>query len=161
MLARKSTACSSHIRLKSMQKVRKICTSGQQKQGRCAGSQRISFGSEVKMEFRFNRKFLSSKQTITIFSDENNKPEPLPTAETKPGLDLWWSLKSSQRHALCSKGRWKTKLSSPEATSRTSCWFCICVLHCSSKLHPCFSVILICSNAIHLPSWWNEETSLQ
>lgn len=37
------------------------------------------------------QEIFSLKQTITVFLDENNKSEPSPTAETKPGLNLWWS----------------------------------------------------------------------
>lgn len=93
VLLRKSTACSYPTKLKSMQKVRKIFTSGEQKRGRCGGSQRISFRSGVKLEFRFNRKFLVWNIDYNIFLDENNKPEPSPTTESKPGINLWWSLK--------------------------------------------------------------------
>lgn len=84
VLFRKSTACSYPTKLKSMQKVRKIFISGEQKQGRCGGSQRISFRSGVKLEFRFNRKFLVWNIDHNIFLDENNKPEPSHAAETKP-----------------------------------------------------------------------------
>lgn len=71
-----------------MQKVRKILRSQEQKQGRCGGSQRISFRSRVKMGVQILQEIFSLKQTITVFLDENNKSEPSPTAETKPGLNL-------------------------------------------------------------------------
>lgn len=63
----------------------------EQKQGRCGGSQRISFRSGVTLEFWFNRKFLDWNIDHNVFLDENKKHEPSPKAETKCKINLCWS----------------------------------------------------------------------